>query len=51
MTDLKAQQSTTEKDLLVAFFDLSRFAREVRGLHSRELFDLMSQLGQLKVEF
>ena len=43
MTDLKAQQSTTEKDLLVAFFDLSRFAREVRGLHSRELFDLMSQ--------
>lgn len=42
MTDLKALQSATEKDLLVAFFDLSRFAREIRGLSSRELFDVMS---------
>jgi len=42
MTDLKLQPSATEKDLLVAFFDLSRFAREIRGLSSRELFDLMS---------
>ncbi len=42
MTDLKAIQSATEKDLLVAFFDLSRFAREVHKLSTRELYDLMS---------
>ena len=42
MTDLKTLPSATEKNLLVAFFDLSRFMRDVRPLSSHELFNLMS---------
>jgi len=42
MTDLKTIPSATEKKLLVAFFDLSRFMRDVRNLSSPDLFALMS---------
>ena len=41
MTDFKSLQTATDMDLLVAFFDLSRFAREVQGKTSREVFDYM----------
>jgi len=43
MTDLKATPSATEKDLLVAFFDLSRFMRDIRHLSSRDVFTLLSE--------
>ena len=42
MTNFTLPQTATDMDLLVAFFDLSRFAREVQGKSSREIFDQMS---------
>lgn len=42
MTNFKSLQTVTDMDLLVAFFDLSRFAREVQGKTSREIFDYMN---------
>ena len=42
MEDLKSLQKAAERNLLVAFFDLTRYARETKGYDTRQLFALMS---------
>ncbi|MFT7693842.1 MAG: hypothetical protein ACI8P2_002471 [Candidatus Latescibacterota bacterium] len=42
MDDLRSLSEATERNLLVAFFDLTRYARETRGYDTHALFVLMS---------
>jgi len=42
MNDLRSLSEATERNLLVAFFDMTRYARETKGYDTRALFALMS---------
>lgn len=42
MDDLRSLQEAAERNMLVAFFDMTRYAHETRGYDTRALFALMS---------
>jgi class 3 adenylate cyclase len=42
MDDLRSLQEAAERTMLVAFFDLTRYARATKGYDTRQLFALMS---------
>ena len=47
MTDLKSISTATETELLVAFFDLTRFARWAQSRPSHEVFETMDAYFEL----
>lgn len=42
MEDLKALKEAAERNVLVAFFDLTRYGRQTKGYDTRKLFALMA---------
>lgn len=42
MDDLRSLQEATERDMLVAFFDMTRYASATKGYDTRALFALMA---------